>query len=69
MQIIAWILTIAALYGTWLNSNQDRRGFYYWFVTDVAFAVLFIIDDMYAQATLFAIYAYLANRGLKKWMN
>jgi hypothetical protein len=67
LEIISWVCTLCALYGTWLNSNQDRRGFYYWVATNVTFALIFVSAHMWAQAFLFGVYTALAIKGLMTW--
>ena len=67
LQIISWLLTAIALYGTWLNAKLDRRGFWWWIVSDLGLAAIFVHEGMYAQASLFAIYTILAIMGLVKW--
>lgn len=67
LEIISWVCTLFALYGSWLNSNRDRRGFYYWVATNATFCTLFVSAHMWAQAFLFAVYTALAIRGLMTW--
>jgi hypothetical protein len=67
MKIISWLLTGCALYGTWLNANQKRNGFWWWLVTDILFSMQFVYLGLYAQASLFFVYSILAVKGLKKW--
>jgi hypothetical protein len=64
---IAWFATLLALYGTWLNSKQDRRGFYYWIATNTAFCLLNVKSGQMAQAFLFGVYVLLAVKGLEEW--
>jgi nicotinamide mononucleotide transporter len=67
MQTISWILTACALYGTWLNANQSKNGFWWWLITDILFSMQFVSEGLYAQAFLFFVYSILAVRGLVKW--
>lgn len=67
LDAISWCLTFAALYGTWLNANKNREGFYYWLIADIGFCAIFIANHMWPQAFLFAVYTWLAVRGLQKW--
>lgn len=64
---IAWIVTALALYGTWLNAQQDRKGFYFWLVSNACFCFLNLRSGQYAQAFLFASYFLLAIKGLEDW--
>ena len=67
MSIIAWIAVFIGLYGTYLNSNQNRRGFYFWIVSNIALAVVNLECGQMAQCVLFFIYTGLAVRGLARW--
>jgi len=67
MFISSWIFVLIALYGTYLNSSQDKRGFYFWVVSNVAFSLINLSCGMYAQAFLFAVYTALAIRGILVW--
>lgn len=69
MFISSWIFVCIALYGTYLNAEQDRRGFYLWIVSNIAFALINAHSGMYAQSFLFSMYAALAIRGLIVWKN
>lgn len=63
----SWFLAMIALYGTYLNVYQDKRGFYYWLISNSAFAGINFYLGLWAQATLFGIYTVLAIMGLKNW--
>lgn len=67
MQIISIIAAAAALYGTHLNANQNRKGFYFWLATNAFFSVQSAVAGLPAQSILFLAYFFLAIRGLKKW--
>lgn len=64
---ISWILVAIALYGTYLNSEQDRRGFYFWIFSNIGFMMVNLANGQLPQAVLFAAYAILAIRGLWCW--
>lgn len=65
--LITWSLTLIALYGTWLNTWQDRKCFYYWIVSNAGFCVVNYLANQHALALLFGVYLLLAIRGLEKW--
>lgn len=67
MTTITWIFTFIALYGTFLNSLQKKKGFYYWIVSNIAFCVINLYYGIYAQAFLFGVYTVLAVQGIIKW--
>jgi nicotinamide riboside transporter PnuC len=64
---LSWVCSGIALYGTWLNANARRDGFYWWVTADIGMTALFISLHLWAQATLFAIYTWLAFKGLREW--
>ena len=66
-EFIYWIVTFIAIYGTYLNSKQDKKGFYFWLVSNSAFCAINFCNGMIAQGFLFAVYTYLAIMGLKNW--
>lgn len=67
MFISAWIFVIIALIGTFLNANQDKRGFYFWIVSNIAFMVIELDAASFATAFLFFVYTSLSVYGLIKW--
>jgi len=64
---ISWLIAMVALYGTYLNVNQDKRGFYYWLVSNSAFCAINFYTGMWAQGTLFGVYTILAMMGIRNW--
>lgn len=66
---ISWGFALIALYGTYLNVNQDKRGFYFWLVSNLAFATINFLNGSMAQGFLFGIYFILSIIGLKNWEN
>lgn len=67
MFILTWLLAILALWGTWLNANQQREGFFFWIVTNVAFSIINFMIGQYAISFLFLVYTILAIKGLTTW--
>jgi hypothetical protein len=67
LESISWIFTIVALYGTYLNTHRDIRGFYFWLVSNSAFCVINFANNMLAQGFLFGVYTILALIGIKNW--
>lgn len=67
MASISWVFMVIALYGTYLNSNQNKKGFYFWIVSNIFFSLLNFFNGQYALCLLFFIYFVLAVRGLEKW--
>ncbi|MCE5319439.1 MAG: nicotinamide mononucleotide transporter family protein [Parachlamydia sp.] len=64
---ISWIITFIALYGTYLNVNQDKTGFYYWLISNSCFCVINFLGGTVAQGFLFGIYTILSIIGIRNW--
>lgn len=64
---VSWVIAMIALYGTYLNVHQDKRGFYYWLVSNSAFAGINFYHGLWAQGTLFGVYTILAMMGIRNW--
>ena len=67
IESVSWVLTIIAIYGTYLNANRDARGFYFWLVSNSAFCAINFTNGMLAQGFLFGVYTILALIGIQKW--
>jgi hypothetical protein len=67
IESISWIFTLVALYGTYLNTNSDRRGFYFWLTSNIFFSTVNFATGHLAQGFLFGVYTILAIIGLQKW--
>lgn len=65
--MIAWILTVIALYGAYLNSKADKRGFYFWIVSNSGFAVYNACIDQFAMFALFVVYLGITINGIRTW--
>jgi nicotinamide mononucleotide transporter len=67
VESVSWILTIIAIYGTYLNANKNPNGFYYWLISNSAFCAINFVNGMMAQGFLFGVYTILAIIGIQKW--
>ncbi|MCM0759962.1 nicotinamide mononucleotide transporter family protein [Sporomusa sphaeroides DSM 2875] len=67
MEYLAWIVTVAALFGTWLNIKKDQRCFWIWIATNAFWCAYDAWHELYAQAFLFSLYLFLAIIGALKW--
>lgn len=67
MQYISLIAVAVALYGTYLNAQQKRSGFYFWLVTNAFFSAESFCAGLPAQGLLFLAYFVLAIKGLRTW--
>lgn len=64
---ISWFVTMIALYGAYLNSKQDRNGFWFWLVSNLSFCLINILTGQYALSFLFGVYTAITINGLVKW--
>jgi nicotinamide riboside transporter PnuC len=62
-----WIVVALSLWGTVLNVRHDRRCFYIWGVSNVAWVVIDVVHGVWSQATLQGIYAGLSVYGIVAW--
>lgn len=67
MTLLTWMLTGIALYGTWLNANKAREGFYWWCASNFGFAIVNFVIGQYALTVLFSMYLLMAIQGLRQW--
>ena len=67
LEQISWVFTVIALYGTYLNTQRDVAGYYYWIVSNGAFFAINLACGHTAQAFLFGTYVVLAVIGIKQW--
>jgi hypothetical protein len=68
-EYFTWVVAAAALLGTWLNVQRDRRCFFIWIGTNGFWAGYDAWHGLYSQAVLFAVYFVMAIAGLIKWEN
>ena len=67
LQVIAWIVTGAALIGVVLNIKKDLRCFLIWIFTNAFWCMYDFYLEAWAQSALFLVYFFLALWGLWKW--
>jgi hypothetical protein len=67
IEYLNWVIIAMALYGAYLNSKQDVRGFMFWIVTNCYLMVHNLLIGQLAQGCLFAAYLVLAINGLISW--
>jgi hypothetical protein len=65
--MFTWFLTIVALIGAYLNSKQQKEGFYYWLVSNTGFSLYNFMIGEWAMCILFAVYLGITINGLRKW--
>ena len=61
------IITLIALAGAYLNSKGDKRGFYFWLVSNFYLSLYNFMIGESAQACLFLAYLYITVQGLYHW--
>ena len=62
-----WIVISFALYGAYLNSKQDIRGFIVWMVTNTYLLTYNFYNEEWAQGFLFLAYLIISTNGLIVW--
>jgi len=67
LEAVSWIFAIIAVYGTYLNVKMDKRGFYFWLISNSAFCAINLAQAHLAQGFLFGIYLVLSVIGLQNW--
>jgi hypothetical protein len=66
-EYISYIAVVLALYGSYLNSNKNLKGFYYWFASNWWFVIFNIHYHHYAAAILNGMYQVLTIYGWYNW--
>ena len=66
-EFISWIAVAIALYGTYLNANMYKRGFYFWLVSNSILCTINLYNGSIAQGCLFGIYIVMAMIGIRNW--
>ena len=64
MDSILLMTTLLALYGAYLNSKGDWRGFAIWMATNTIFLINNLMIEQWCQALLFGSYLALSANGL-----
>lgn len=67
MYILTWLFTFVAIYGTWLNANAKKEGFYWWLVSNSGFAIINCLSGQYALCLLFSTYLFITIKGIRTW--
>lgn len=65
--MISWVFTFIALYGTWLNAQQDKRCFWYWIASNAGFVAINWDLGQYSLVALFSAYLVMAIKGIMTW--
>lgn len=62
-----WIFVALGLFANLLVIKKNYKGFGIWVITNTAWMIYNIINNMWSQATLFFIYNVFAIWGLYEW--
>lgn len=64
METILLVTTLMALFGAYLNSIGNVKGFYIWIVTNLIFAIHNYMIYEYSQMILFLSYLIISVNGI-----
>jgi hypothetical protein len=67
IDVLNWVIIALALFGAYLNSKQDRRGFYCWTVTNAYLMSYNLFNGQWPQGVLFGAYLLITINGLIRW--
>lgn len=62
-----WLATAIAILGAIYNSNQEKKGFYLWILSNTFFCVHNFCIQQFAVSFLFCFYIFISVNGLLKW--
>jgi hypothetical protein len=60
-------ICITGLAGHLLIAKQDRRGYWFWILGNIAIIKLSLIDGHYGMAGLFLMYSFISLQALRIW--
>ena len=63
-EIISWFIVFIALFGAYLISNNDKRGFYLWVISNSFMVINGYITEQYFQVVLFSAYLLITINGI-----
>jgi len=65
--MVAWIVTVIALTGAFLNIKKRWEGFALWMISNGFWCLVNIGIEQYPQAVLFAVFFLLSAYGVVLW--
>jgi len=65
--IFTWALTATTIFGTYLNSKQNKYGFLIWGLCNVLWLGVDFTRGIYAQAALYVVFIGFNVYGWKQW--
>jgi hypothetical protein len=65
--IFTWLLTASTIFGTYLNSRQNKYGFLVWGLCNVLWLSVDFTRGIYAQAALYVVFIGFNVYGWRQW--
>ncbi len=65
--IFTWLLTATTIFGTYLNSRQNKYGFLVWGLCNVLWLSVDFTRGIYAQAALYVVFIGFNVYGWRQW--
>jgi nicotinamide mononucleotide transporter len=65
--MLYWLISLASLFGVWLNIRKHVAGFWIWAFTNATWAYVDLQHEIYPQAALQSVYFMLALYGICQW--
>ena len=65
--IFTWLLTFTTIFGTYLNSRQNKYGFIVWGICNCLWLTVDFTRGIYAQAALYVVFICFNIYGWKQW--
>lgn len=65
--IFTWILTSVTIFGTYLNSRQNKYGFLIWGICNMLWLSVDFTRGIYAQAALYSVFICFNIYGWMQW--
>jgi nicotinamide riboside transporter PnuC len=60
-------ICITGLIGHLLIARQDKRGYWFWLLGNIAIIKISLIDGRYGMAVLFLVYTFISLQALRMW--
>jgi nicotinamide riboside transporter PnuC len=65
--IFTWLLTASTIFGTYLNSRQNKYGFLVWGLCNALWLSVDFTRGIYAQAALYVVFIGFNVYGWRQW--
>jgi len=65
--IFTWLLTATTIFGTYLNSRQNKYGFLVWGLCNMLWLGVDFTRGIYAQAALYVVFIGFNVYGWRQW--